>query len=145
MGLRLKKGDVLFFDTAPFVYFFENNSRYINCLKSLFDEISELDIQIVTSVITYIEICAFPAQKGDQKLVSKYREYFTNSENLSMYPINILIAEQAIKLRSKLNIKTPDAIQLATAHVCGADYIISNDRNWRNIPKIALYLIDDMV
>ncbi len=64
-------------------------------------------------------------------MVAKCRDYLTNSKNVSLYPLNLLVADRAVSFRSRYNLKTPDAIQLATAKICGADYIITNDRSWK--------------
>ncbi len=144
MGVNLEKCDMIFIDTAPFIYFFEKNEKYFQPMSMLFDIIYDNDVQVVTSLITYIEITTHPMKLGNKKLASKYRDYFTNSENISLYPVNLLIAEEAVIFRSRYKMKTPDAIQLATAAVCGADYIVSNDNSWSKISDVPLVLIDDI-
>ncbi len=64
-------------------------------------------------------------------MVRKYRDYLTNSENISRLPLDLKIADQAVELRSQHNFKTPDAIQLDTAVACGADDIKTNDKDWQ--------------
>jgi len=63
MGLDLKSGDIIFLDTAPFIYFFERH---------------------------------------------------------------------------------PDYFQLGTAVACGADYIITNDRDWRRVEEIQVIMVGDL-
>ena len=79
MDLDLKAGDIIFLDTAPFMYFFEEHPDYFPPLKSFFDKLYETDAQAITSIITYIELTTHPARQGKTQLVRKYRDYLTNS------------------------------------------------------------------
>ena len=78
------------------------------------------------------------------QIAAKYRDFFTNSENISVYPANIFIAENAALFRAEYNLKTPDAIQLATAKNCGVDYIITNDKEWKKISNMEIILLDEI-
>ena len=144
MGIDLKAGDIIFLDTAPFIYFFEQNPDYFPVMKTLFDRLYETDAQAITSIITYIELTTHPARKGKAQLVRKYRDYLTNSENISLFPLDLNIADQAVVLRAQHHFNTPDAIQLGTAVACGADYIITNDKDWQRIEEIEVVLIGDL-
>ena len=144
MGLDLKSGDIIFFDTAPFIYFFEQHPDYFPAMEMLFDRLYETDAQAITSIVTYIELTTHPARQGKAQLVRKYRDYLTNSENISLFPLDLNIADQAVELRAQHQFKTPDAIQLGTAVACGADYIITNDRGWQRFKEIRIVIIADL-
>jgi len=144
MGLKISSESILFFDTAPFIYFFENNSRYVHKLSSLLDTLYTENAYITTSLITYIEITTVPAKANDEKTLAKYRQFFTNSARLSIQPMNLTVAEETVKFRACYNLKTPDAIQLASASYCGADYVITNDRDWQRVEELAVVLVDDL-
>jgi len=144
MGLDLKSGDIIFFDTAPFIYFFEQHPDYFPAMEMLFDRLYETDAQAITSIVTYIELTTHPARQGNAQLVRKYRDYLTNSENISLFPLDLNIADQAVELRAQHHFKTPDAIQLGTAVACGADYIITNDRGWQRFKEIRIVIIADL-
>ena len=144
MGIDLKSGDIVFLDTAPFIYFFEQNPDYFPSLKMLFDQLYETDAQVITSIITYIELTTLPARNGKVQLVRKYRDYLTNSENISLFPLDLNIADHAVELRASHQFRTPDAIQLGTAVACGADYIITNDRDWLRFKAIRIVMMADL-
>jgi len=144
MGLDLKSGDIIFFDTAPFIYFFERHPDYFLSLKVIFDRIYETDAQVITSIITYIELTTHPARQGHAQLARKYRDYLTNSENISLFPLDLDIADHAVDLRARYHFKTPDAIQLGTAVACGADYVITNDRNWSRFEALRVVMVGDL-
>ena len=144
MGLDLKAGDIIFLDTAPFIYFFEQHPDYFPAIEMLFDRLYETDAQAITSIITYIELTTQPARRGKAQLVRKYRDYLTNSENISLFPLDLSIADQAVELRAQHHFKTPDAIQLGTAIACGADYIITNDKEWQRVEEIQVVMVGDL-
>ena len=144
MDLDLKSGDIIFLDTAPFIYFFEQHPDYFPALEMLFDHLYETDAQAITSIITYIELTTLPARQGKKQLVRKYRDYLSNSENISIFPLDMDIADHAVELRAHHNFKTPDAIQLGTAVACGADYILTNDKAWKKFEEVKVLLVKDL-
>ncbi len=144
MGLDLKSGDIIFLDTAPFIYFFEQHPDYFPALETLFAQLYKTDAQAITSIITYIELTTHPARQGKNQLVRKYRDYLSNSENISLFPLDMDIADHVVELRAKYHFKTPDAIQLGTAVACGADYIITNDKVWQRFEGIKVVLVGDL-
>jgi len=101
MGLTLKKGDVVFLDTSPFIYFFERHPTFFPYMERLFNQVHEQEADIISSIVTFIEIATLPARMGNQKLVEQYRAYFTNSSRVRLLPVDQSIAEQAIALRAK--------------------------------------------
>ena len=144
LDMKLSEGETVFVDTAPFIYFFEENEKYIDRVGELFESVSRLDIRIVTSIVTYIELLTLPEKAGDLRLAAKYRDFLTNSDQVSIYPLNLGVADAAIGFRAKYGLKTPDAIQLAVAEVCGADWVITNDRNWQNVSELEIVLVSDL-
>ena len=144
MDLDLKSGDIIFLDTAPFIYFFEQHPDYFPALAMLFDRLYETDAQAITSIITYIELTTLPARQGKKQLVRKYRDYLSNSENISIFPLDMDIADHAVELRAHHNFKKPDAIQLGTAVACGADYILTNDKAWKKFEEVKVLLVKDL-
>ncbi len=85
-----------------------------------------------------------PFHQGQAQLVRKYRDYLTNSENISLFPLDLNIADHAVELRARYHFKTPDAIQLGTAVACGADYVITNDRNWSRFEALQVVMVGDL-
>ena len=101
-------------------------------------------IMTITSIITYIELTTQPARKSKHQLVRKYRGYLSNSENISLFPLDMDIADHVVALRAEYNFRTPDAIQIGTAAACGADYIITNDKAWQRFEEIEVVLVGDL-
>lgn len=144
MGIKLKSGDIIFLDTAPFIYFFETHPDFFPVLDNLFNQLYETDAQVITSIITYIELTTQPAIKRNRKLVRKYRSYLSNSQNIALFPLDINIADHVVELRTKYDFTTPNAIQLGTALACGADYIITNEKAWKRFEEVKVVLVGDI-
>ena len=144
MGLTLSKAQKIFVDSAPFIYYFEENERYLDAVDRLFRSVSDLQCQLVTSIVTYIELLTMPEKVGDLKLAAKYRDFLTNSEGLSIHPLDVSVADAAVRFRARYRMRTPDAIQLATAQTCGADYVVTNDKEWLRVKELHVVLTDDL-
>jgi predicted nucleic acid-binding protein len=64
------------------------------------------------------------------------------SPSLAALPLGEEIAEEAARLRASHGIKTPDAIQLATAKAAGATWFLTNDGDLPSLPGISLLVVD---
>ena len=144
MGLKLRPDETIFLDTAPFIYFFEDNKAYADRVDALFMAGMETGCRFVTSLITYIEILTLPERQGNHRLAAKYRDYFTNSASLSIHPLDLTVADETVRIRAQYGLKTPDAIQVATALSCGADHVVTNDKQWRGVPHLPVVLVDEL-
>ena len=144
MGIKLHPGQSVFLDTAPLIYFIEENERYLKALTDFFDDVTTGNVMLITSMMTYIEVLTLPEKRGQSKLAGRYREFLTNSEQISIHPLTVPVADAAIRFRAHDGLRTPDAIQLATAQVCGVDFVLTNDRAWQKIRIPRVVLIDDL-
>ncbi len=144
MGLELKTGDIVFVDTAPFIYFFERHPVYFPYVEKLVNNVYNQDARIITSIITLIEVTTLPARMGNQSLVREYRNYLTNSSHIRMLAVDSPIAQQAALIRGQYSIKTPDAIQLATAIISGANHIVTNDLQWKQLTDQNILIVPEI-
>jgi predicted nucleic acid-binding protein len=99
---------------------------------------------MLTSLVTYMEILTRPYAAGDTQLADKYRAFFTNSENLVLVPLSPAVAEEAARLRARHGLRTPDAIQLASARCYGADHVLTNDLSWKAIPGYSILTMEEL-
>ncbi len=79
MELSLNSNSTIFFDTAPFIYYFEDNPDYGQIIDQLLSSIYENNSSFVTSYITYIELITKPKQLGRDDIVAKYRDFFIHN------------------------------------------------------------------
>jgi predicted nucleic acid-binding protein len=141
--LNLHSGDIVFVDTAPFIYFFENHPDYLPIMQDFFEQVYDVQAQVVTSMVTYIELTSQPVRLGDRRLARKYRDYLCYSENITLLPLDLTIADEVVALRAEYALKTPDAVQLGTALAVAADYVLTNDRQWSQVEELRIVQLSD--
>jgi predicted nucleic acid-binding protein len=141
----LVKGRIVAFDTAPLIYYIEENSNYLPLVEELFELIDDGSVQGFTSVLTLLEVLVKPMREGQEEIADQYREILTGSANISLYPIGEAVCETAADLRSRYPwLRTPDAIQIATAIAHQAATIVTNDERWKRIAEIDIVVLDDL-
>ncbi|HTJ13602.1 MAG TPA: type II toxin-antitoxin system VapC family toxin [Dinghuibacter sp.] len=135
---------VVFLDTAPLIYFIEGHSDYQPVLKSLFASNDHGDFTFITSSITLLEVLVKPIREGYAHLVGQYREILLNAPGIEIYEIDTNIAIRAAELRAKYGLRTPDALQIATALEFSADYFLTNDTRLRVVSEIRSVTLPDL-
>lgn len=146
MGWIEALGDaVIAMDTAPFIYYLEEHPVYLPLLDPLFDAIEAGAVQVITSTVTLLEVLVAPHRDGNDDLVDRYRRMLLDTRGVDVRPVSEQVAETAARLRGDYTVRTPDAIQLATA-ICGqASIFLTNDRRLPSLPDIEVFLVDDLL
>jgi predicted nucleic acid-binding protein len=143
MGLiKSLYGKKIFLDTAPLIHYIEESNTYVQKLYELFEVKNQC--RFVTSVITLSEVLVKPLREKKTKLAEQYENILTLSSNIDIYEINILIAIETAQIRAQYSIKTPDAIQLATAQYCSVDYFLTNDFKLKSVGNLNVITLDDL-
>ena len=138
-------GRVIALDTAPFIYYLEEHDVYLPLLDPLFASVTDGTVRVITSTVTLLEVLVAPSRDGDDDLVHRYRQMLLDTRGIDVHPVSESVASTAARLRGEHAIRTPDAIQLATA-ICGhASHFPTNDRRMPSLPDIELLLIDDLL
>ena len=117
-------GKKVFFDTNLFIYLIEENPIYFNQINKLIKFLMDNNYQIVTSTLTLGEILTKPYKDNRMDLVQEYKIFFSAIE---LVELNNEIASIFARVRADYGIKTPDAIQLASAVYAGCDLFATND------------------
>lgn len=63
----------------------------------------------------------------------------------TVYDLDYETAKVAAQVRAQYGLKTPDAIQWAAVRVCGADFFLTNDREFKKINDPRVVLIEDLL
>ena len=137
-------GRIVGLDTAPLIYFIEENPTYLKTVDPFFEAMARGDFTVVTSVITLLEVLIHPFRQGNDRLIDLYRGTLLGSENLTTLYISHEIAEEAARLRAAHNIQTPDSLQLATAAHYGASFFLTNDRRLPSLPGLDVLVLDEL-
>lgn len=130
-------------DTAPVIYFIEKHPKYLNLLHPLFIEVDSGNIDAITSTVTLLEVLVLPIKTNNVTLAGKYREILLYSEGFTTFEVLHEVSELSARLRAKYTIKTPDAIQIVTGILYGADQFLTNDPNLKKITDLEVLVLDD--
>ena len=125
--LRSLSGQTVGLDTAPLIYFIERHPLYFAVVEGFFHAVAQGDVQAVASTLTLTEVLVHPYRYGDRALAQKYADILLGARNLRTIAVSPEIAASAARLRALHGLRTPDAIQLATAQEAQASAILTND------------------
>ena len=138
------QGKTVGLDTAPLIYFIEENPAYIETVRFFFEAMDRGDFLVVTSTVALLEVLVHPFRSNNRKLAAEYRDILLNSK-LTILEVSTSIAEQAAQLRAAHNIRTPDAIQVSAALSAGASHFLTNDIRLPEIPSIQIFSLDALL
>lgn len=138
------KNKIIGVDTSPFIYYIEENKEYSEIVDDFFNQNSSGYFSISTSIITMLEVLVLPYQQKNEKLTKEYEDILENSIGIEIIDVNSSIAKISSELRAKYKLRTPDAIQIATAIYSGADYFITNDIRLKTVKEIEMLTMEDL-
>lgn len=134
----------IFVDTAPFIYYIEENPQYFNKVKDFFAECYQNDVAIVSSVVTVEEYCVFPYRNNKMEYVAMF-EKLVRTLRIELAGINETTAKRAAQIRAEYrHFKAMDALQLAVASLRNCDLFLTNDRQLRQAGFIKCITVDEL-
>jgi predicted nucleic acid-binding protein len=133
----LKPGPVAL-DTQIFIYFIEEDGRYLPLIKPLFETIDGGNLVAVTSGLSLMEVLVVPYRSGNAALADRYEDLLTNSRGLRFIEVDRRLLKAAAQLRAMFKLKPPDAIQVAAALVADCESFLTNDRRIHAIPGLKI-------
>lgn len=139
------RDQVVGLDTSPLIYYIEEHFSYIELLDKFFDSLRIGDFRAVTSTVTLLEVLVQPLRCGDEALAHRYNDILLSSPSITLCSVTHATAQDAAELRARHNLKTANAIQLATAIGAGALAFLTNDRGIPDNCGITILRLDDLV
>lgn len=132
------------FDTAPIIYFVEANPKYDALVTTIFERVENEEMTGITSVISLCEVLIHPLRNQNINLKQRYLDILQNSPNFFTKSINLPIAESAADFRARYNLRTPDALQIATALENGCDAFLCNDKGLKRVAELKILVLDEL-
>jgi predicted nucleic acid-binding protein len=146
LGLLSEIGDgPLGLDSSIFIYYIEENPRYIAALDPVFDALTEGRLKAVTSALTLLETLVVPLRAGNEVLARQYQRFLTRSESLLVVPLDFGILRAAAYVRATARLKTPDALQVASALSAECTAFLSNDSRISPLPGLRILQLEDYI
>lgn len=144
MGLtrRLGSGPVGI-DTVAFVYWIEDHPDFAPVLQPVFEAIHAGTLLGVVSSLTLLEVLVVPYRTGNIQLAERCESFLAHSRGLRLMDLDRSVLRAAAALRARFpTLRTPDALQMATALAGSCRFFLTNDRGLPTVPGIEIVLLD---
>ncbi len=101
-------------------------------------------IQMVASPITLANVSRRAYEKGAAVLAREYREFFTKSSQFMLRDVDADIAMVSANFRAERRLNLEDSLQMATAYVCGADLVLSENASLKDLGDMNVVLLSEL-
>ena len=132
-------------DSNVFIYSFERNPTYVTLAEEVFGWVEQPGHSAVTSTVTMTEFLARPYRTLREVQVGDIYTLLLTYPNLEWIAPDLKIADTAARLRAIHKLKTPDALQAATAIRSGATLLVTNDTSFERIPGLETLILDRLL
>jgi len=132
-------------DTSVFIYQLEGNFRYLRFTDHIFSWLERPASKAVTSTITMTELLVQPYRIFDQHQVNQFLALLSTFPNLDWVAPSLEIADIAARIRALHRLRTPDALQAATAVRTAATGLITNDSILKRVEGFETLVLDDLL
>ena len=140
---RIPRGALITLDTAPIIYFLQDHRVFAPLFAPVFEAADRGDLSIVISAVTLAEVLTGPLQAKNEMLAARYRETLTRSPGWELWPVDEEVAATAARFRAEYKLRTPDAIQVATAVASRSHALVTNDKRLRKFRGILVIVPDE--
>lgn len=124
---------MIFLDSCILIYLIEAETATRRLIAKQLSQQSEV---ICTSRLSRLECLVLPTREHNDTLIKQYEQLFGA---LILLDMTAEVFDKAITLRAFHNLKTPDALQLATALQHNCTEFWTNDLRLRNVPSQITY------
>lgn len=91
------------------------------------------------------ELLVQPYARKDEALVELYYGLLATFPRLDWIPADLKTADQAARLRAEFRLRTPDALQAATALEFEATGFVTNDAVFKRVPGFETLVLEELI
>jgi predicted nucleic acid-binding protein len=132
-------------DSNVFIYHLDENPKYLPLTDCFFSWLEFENCTAVTSTVTMIEVLVKPYRDSDAVSADKCRGLLSIYPNLEWISPGLALADLAAEIRAIHRLRTPDALQAATALQAGATAIVTNDPDFNRVVDLKALVLDDYI
>lgn len=140
LGTAFDDGAAIAVDSAPVIYFLDDDRRYAPRYAPLFEAAARGECLVVVSTVTLAEVVTGPLRAGNEVLAARYQRAIQSSANWRVVPLSAEIALLAARIRASRGLRLPDAIQVATAISEGCAALVTHDVDLRKVREIRVLM-----
>ena len=130
--------------SAIWIYHFESHTQFGAAAGKVIRNLEAGKFRGVASELILLELTVRPLHLARQDVADEYELLLDHFPNLELVPVTREILSLAAGIRARHRLRTPDAIQVATALQMGATLAITNDDAWRTVPVIETIILSDL-
>jgi len=130
-------------DTAIFIYFIEEDQAFLPLIEGIFTSIDSGSLMVVTSTLTLLETLAVPIRARNRQLAERYEILLSQSRGLFLMDLDRPLLRRAAEVRALTGLKTPDALQVATALNTGCTAFVTNNRQIPSLEEMRVLQLRD--
>ncbi len=132
-------------DTSIFIYQIDANARYVPFTHHLFRWLERPGSKAVTSTITMAELLVQPYRDLDDHRLDEFHALLATYPNLDWIAPSLEIADTAARIRALHRLRTPDALQAATAVHASATGLITNDQIFERVEGFETLILERLL
>jgi predicted nucleic acid-binding protein len=132
-------------DTSVFIYQLEANAKYLSLTDAVFAWVERTGHEAVTSTITMTELLVPSYRDNNEHRVDEFYGLLSTYPNLRWMAPDLEAADMAARLRATYKLRTPDALQAATAILAEATGFITNDPFFLRVVEFETALLDQFL
>jgi predicted nucleic acid-binding protein len=132
-------------DTSVFIYQLEANPRYVGLTDPLFTWLELPDRVAVTSTVTMTELLVQPYRDSGERRAAEFYALLTTYPNLIWIAPDLEVADIAARIRAAHRLRTPDALQAATAVHARATGLVTNDPVFARVEAFETLVLDHLL
>ncbi len=134
---------IVFLDANIIIYQVEAVKAFRDKVRSVVSEIlsERPSSSFAVSRLSVLECLVKPVRERNEPVIERYRSFFAASD-LNIVEITPHVIERALLLRASTGIRTPDAIQAASALTLADPAIfVTGDNGFSRIPELVTRII----
>lgn len=127
---------MLFWDACTIIYFVEARDPWHAALVEQLRELGEDHTRHAVSQLSLLECRVQPLRDRDQRTLADFDRFFAAAD-LHQVPLSEPVIRHATELQATYNLKTPDALQAASALSLPGDVLfLTNDARFSRLPEL---------
>lgn len=138
-------GSRILLDSVSIVYYLERNPRYYAAAAEWMERVNGGQLTAAASVLLLSEVLVPAYRAGNAAAARQARAALQRIPNLELVQVTAAVSDVAARLRAAHNLRTPDALHVATALNQEVDWLVTNDHRLRRVEAegVRVWLFDE--
>lgn len=134
----------VFLDSCALIYWLEGRepwrAKVVATLRALHEQ-ADSNAELCISRLAVLECLVKPLRDDDQRAEAAYRHFFAG-DDLRIVELKPQVVEHATHLRATYHLRTPDALQAASALSVDDDIVfVTNDDGFARVPNLKTHIL----